>query len=113
MKKTYSKAELEKKAKDVFKEYSNANSLFATTDGQFFLDQNRANLHAGAKGNVIEIENDFEDQSENKVEAPKKVSKKRSSKKATPKTTAPKDDAPKDDAPKVDDSKKDNKKTTK
>ena len=49
MKKTYSKAELEKKAKDVFKEYPSAKSLFATTDGQFFLDKNRANLHAGAK----------------------------------------------------------------
>ena len=60
MKKTYSKAELEKKAKDVFKEYPSAKSLFATTDGQFFLDKNRANLHAGAKGNVIEIENEFE-----------------------------------------------------
>lgn len=58
MKKTYSKAELEKKAQGVFKDYPKANKVFATTDGQFFLDENRANLHAGAKGKVIEIAND-------------------------------------------------------
>ncbi|CDF80573.1 hypothetical protein BN863_28610 [Formosa agariphila KMM 3901] len=58
MKKTYSKADLQKKAQGVFKSYPDADKLFATTDGQFFLDQNRANLHAGAKGKVIEVEND-------------------------------------------------------
>ncbi|WP_166964611.1 hypothetical protein [Yeosuana marina] len=58
MKKTYSKAELEKKAQDVFKDYPKADKVFATTDGQFFLDENRANLHAGAKGKVIEIANE-------------------------------------------------------
>lgn len=68
MKKTYSKAELEKKAQDHFKEYPKADKLFATTDGQFFLDENRANLHAGAKGKVIEIENEgvSEDKSDTK-----------------------------------------------
>lgn len=58
MKKTYSKAELEKKAQEVFKNYPKAKKVFATTDAQFFLDQNRANLHAGAKGKVIEVVND-------------------------------------------------------
>lgn len=62
MKKTYSKAELEKKAQAVFKDYPKANKVFATTDGQFFLDENRANLHAGAKGKVIEISNDGTDE---------------------------------------------------
>lgn len=58
MKKTYSKADLEKKAQGVFKDYPKADKVFATTDGQFFLDENRANLHAGAKGKVIEIANE-------------------------------------------------------
>ena len=60
MKKTYSKAELVTKSKLVFKDYPAAEKLHATLDGQFFLDKNRAALHAGKTGSVIDIENDFE-----------------------------------------------------
>ncbi|WP_435135722.1 hypothetical protein [Formosa sp. A9] len=60
MKKSYSKSQLQDKAKAVFKDYPTATSVFATTDSQFFLNQNRAELHAGKKGAVIEIENEFE-----------------------------------------------------
>ncbi|MFY0714124.1 hypothetical protein J1D01_10635 [Seonamhaeicola sp. NFXS20] len=71
MKKTYSKAELEKKAQAVFKNYPKAKKVFATTDGQFFLDQNRANLHAGAKGKVIEINDVIEEETEDTSIKPK------------------------------------------
>lgn len=61
MKKEYSKSELETLAKaTVFKNFPNAKVAFATIDGQFFLEENRANLHAKAKGKVFTIENENE-----------------------------------------------------
>lgn len=65
MKKSYTKAELATKAKAVFKNNTKAKAVFATTDGNIFLSQNRADLHAGADGKVFEIEN------ENAPEKPK------------------------------------------
>lgn len=58
MKKTkiYSELELKDKAKAAFERFRNADSLFATTDGNLFLSRNRAELHAGAKGRVITID---------------------------------------------------------
>lgn len=53
-KKTYSEAELKQKAEPVFDRFTKAESVFATTDGNVFLDRNRAELHAG-KGRVIEL----------------------------------------------------------
>lgn len=54
-KKTYSEAELKQKAEPVFDRFTNAESVFATTDGNVFLDRNRAELHAG-KGRVIQFD---------------------------------------------------------
>lgn len=57
MKKTYSESELkENQVKDAFKQYPDAKKVFATTDGNVFLEENRANLHAGAKGTVFTFE---------------------------------------------------------
>lgn len=53
-KKTYSEAALQKKAETTLENYPNAEAVFATTDGNIFLDRNRAELHAG-KGRVVEI----------------------------------------------------------
>ena len=58
MKKSYSKTELTEHSKAVFKNYPTVKVVFATTDGQFFLDENRANLHATAEGKVFTIENE-------------------------------------------------------
>lgn len=44
--KTISKKELAVKAAEVLKMYPNQKEVFATTDGQVFLDKNRAELHA-------------------------------------------------------------------
>lgn len=63
-KKTYSEAELKEKAETALERFSNARSVFATTDGNVFLDRNRAELHAG-KGRVIEVERSLP-----KIEAP-------------------------------------------
>lgn len=57
MKKTYSESELkENQVKAAFKQYPDAKKVFATTDGNVFLNENRANLHAGAKGTVFTFE---------------------------------------------------------
>lgn len=53
MKKTYSEEELKESANSVFEQYPNATKVFATVDGNIFLDENRANIHAGAKGRVL------------------------------------------------------------
>ena len=59
MKNTYTKDQLQKKAQEgVFKTYPKATKAYATTDGLEFLSQNRAYLHAGAKGKVFEVVND-------------------------------------------------------
>ncbi|QAA81408.1 hypothetical protein EI546_06545 [Aequorivita sp. H23M31] len=54
-KKTYSEAELTTQAEGVFERFPDATTVFATTDGNVFLDRNRAELHAG-KGRVIAID---------------------------------------------------------
>ena len=53
-KKTYTEAELQKAAEGALKSYPHADRVFATTDGNVFLDRNRAELHAG-KGRVVQI----------------------------------------------------------
>ena len=59
--KQYSKTQLKEKAKDIFKSCPDAETLYATSDGQFFLEQNRADLHADEnKLQVIEIEKDWD-----------------------------------------------------
>lgn len=45
--KTKSKEELKATAQKVFKQYKKAKKVFATLDGNVFLDKNRAELHAG------------------------------------------------------------------
>ena len=52
MKKTYSESELKGLAEKVFEQYPTENEVFATSDGNVFLLKNRAELHAGPKGNV-------------------------------------------------------------
>jgi len=54
--KTYSLNELNERAKEHFDQLQ-VNKLFATSDGQFFLMENRAQLHAG-KGTVHKIKNE-------------------------------------------------------
>ena len=59
--KQYSKTQLKEKAKEVFNAYPDAKTLHATSDGQFFLEQNRAQLHADEnKLQVVEIEKDWD-----------------------------------------------------
>jgi len=59
--KKYSKTQLKEKAKDIFKSYPDATTLHATSDGQFFLEQNRAQLHADENElQVIEIEKNWD-----------------------------------------------------
>lgn len=54
---TFSKKQLNEKALPVFKEHPNAPVLYGTSDGQFFLNKNRADLHASAnKFTVHDIE---------------------------------------------------------
>ena len=58
MKKSYSKTELTEQSKAVFKNYPTAKVVFGTTDGQFFLNESHANIHATAEGKVFKIENE-------------------------------------------------------
>jgi hypothetical protein len=53
MKKAYSEDELKELANSVFEQYPSATKVFATVDGNVFLEENRANIHAGAKGRVL------------------------------------------------------------
>lgn len=57
MKQTYNQAQLAEMAIERFQTLK-VNKLYATTDGSFFLLENRARLHAGPKGNVFELKND-------------------------------------------------------
>lgn len=57
MKKTYSDKELEQIANKAFKNYTNAEQLFMTVDGQAFLNENRARLNVGAKGKIVKVIN--------------------------------------------------------
>lgn len=54
MKPIYNQAQLAEMAKERF-ETLGVDKLFATSDGQFFLLENRAQLHAGPKGMVHEL----------------------------------------------------------
>ena len=51
MKNTFSKEDLEKKAKAFLEKNTEVKSVYATSDGNVFLSENRARVHAG-KGNV-------------------------------------------------------------
>lgn len=53
MKQTYSESELKEQAGEVFKQYPAVNTLYATVDGNVFIEKNRADIHAGAKGRVL------------------------------------------------------------
>lgn len=57
MKQTYSQSQLIEMAKERFAKLQ-VNKLFATSDGSFFLLENRARLHVGPKGNVFELNNE-------------------------------------------------------
>lgn len=60
--KTYSKNQLEKKATGIFEKYPLAQKIYATSDGQFFLDENRADLHVnGKKLSIVKIEKPITD----------------------------------------------------
>ena len=52
MKKIYTEDQLKEKAKQVFADYTNAQEVHATLDGNIFLEKNRAELHAKG-GRVI------------------------------------------------------------
>ncbi len=52
MKKTYSEKELKEIADGRFAEFPAANTVFATVDGNVFLMENRARLHATPAGKV-------------------------------------------------------------
>lgn len=59
MKKVYSEDQLKEKAAVVFAEYPNANTVYATFDGNVFLAENRAKLHAGAN-KVLTVHRPFD-----------------------------------------------------
>ncbi|MBU2923053.1 hypothetical protein KO504_17015 [Winogradskyella psychrotolerans] len=60
MSKILSKSQLQEKADKLFKDYPEATEGFVTNDGNAFLDQNRADLHAKSndKLKVITFENE-------------------------------------------------------
>ncbi|GGA84658.1 hypothetical protein GCM10008015_26800 [Flavobacterium palustre] len=60
MKKTYTEAQLKEKANEVFAQFPKANKVFATVDGNVFLQENYANMHAGAKGRVLPFDRPIE-----------------------------------------------------
>lgn len=49
------KEELKEKAEEILKEFPTANKVYATVDGNVFLEENRARLHATVKGTVMEF----------------------------------------------------------
>lgn len=55
------KEELKEKANELFAKNPDLKKAFATTDGNVFISENRAKLHAG-KGNVIVFENSLNDE---------------------------------------------------
>ena len=64
MSKQYSKSELEKKSKEYFTQNKEVKEIFYTTDGQPFLMENRADIHAKAsKLDVFGFKNPNEKQS--------------------------------------------------
>lgn len=55
MKKEFSKEELQERANNIFEQFPKAEKVYATLDGNTFLEENRARLHAG-KGTVATFE---------------------------------------------------------
>lgn len=68
-KKVYSEKELEQKALAAFAQYPNAKQVYATSDGNVFLEKNRASLHAG-KGSIVTFDRPIKEEEE-KDNAPK------------------------------------------
>lgn len=68
MKKTYSEAELKEKANQTFADYPAAKKVYATVDGNIFLQENRANIHVGPKGMVYPFDRPAEAAAEAKGE---------------------------------------------
>jgi hypothetical protein len=60
MKKTYTESELKELAKEVFNQFPGKNTVFATLDGNVFLEKNRAEMHAGTKGRVLPFDRPIE-----------------------------------------------------
>lgn len=70
MKKTYTEAELKEKANKVFADFPNALKVFATLDGNVFLQENRAKLHA-QKSRVLTFDRPIENAVATESNAPK------------------------------------------
>lgn len=51
----YTDQELEQLAQTTFEQFPNTNEVYATSDGNIFLSENLANLHATSKGRVLRI----------------------------------------------------------
>ncbi len=75
MSKVYSEKELKEIANGTFAEFPNAKKAYATTDGNVFLEENRARLHAGAKGTVVPFDRPIETEETGKADAPAKPAK--------------------------------------
>lgn len=60
---------MEKKANKVFAQYPNAKQVFATADGNCFLLENRAKMHAGPKGTVVPFDRPIEKQEESQEDS--------------------------------------------
>ncbi|MBF6607761.1 MAG: hypothetical protein ITG00_03380, partial [Flavobacterium sp.] len=59
-KKIYTQEELQARANDALKQFPTVNKVYATVDGNVFVDKNRAELHAGPKGRVLPFERTIE-----------------------------------------------------
>ena len=70
-KQTYSNEELQQIAKDTFEQFPAANKLFATSDGNCFLNENHAELHAGKDGKVFPFDREPAKPADGKSEEPK------------------------------------------
>lgn len=51
----YTDQELEQLAQPTFEQFPDVNEVYATTDGNIFVSENLANLHATSKGKVLAI----------------------------------------------------------
>lgn len=63
--KQLSKEEIEKKVAETFKGFPHTKKLYATLDGNVFIEENRAKLHATIKGTVLEFDRPIEASEEN------------------------------------------------
>lgn len=74
MKNTYSKEELQAKANEVFSSFENAKKVYATLDGNVFIEENRARLHAGTKGTIVPFDRPIDQDSDDiKLSAPERI----------------------------------------